>query len=880
MERGLASLDDIMSQQPLDQEHNSAGNVSGGNSGLSRAGITPASVLASLFGMLAMGILIQISDINIGITFASEHTVALPAVWTLAVFLLINAVFVALFRWRVLTRAELLCVLFTMVISAPLMSQGFWHRVVAILASNPQAGDFDKLDAMNDRLWPHGQNLLADQLSTNNPALTTSGDCRWERIAYDEGREAILPVLVNEKPGEVSWIRIRVPAGEDDRRTAVPGTPYIASALVHASDLSPLSAYHIRVYADDGGTFSEFLSESLGPKKTYLHRTGFRRVGKYGTKFPAGVRDHYTIEFGLTGPGRVVWSDPKIFSVSALEGLMKGRKIVSEQDYAATPVELRADLLARPERMWSLKGAAFWLKGYIPVADWAGPVVNWTLFVMIVLTGVFALNVIFRKLWLDGERFQLPMARIPAMLIDDEEDDAGKRWFPSIWRNRLMWAGFAVGLIWLLLKAWHFYNPRVPDLSVNVVLQDYFPNPAWGKMWEKWRFEIEGVILSLAVFMELSVLLSLVLGYIGFKSLFWIGELAGWTADPRFPHTEAQGIGAYLGYALILLILSRKYLAATIRAAFSRRSLGGVDDGTVYRWAYLALLAAIVGGGVWAAWQGISPASMVAFIVFLIAIGLVSSRLRAECGTPWGYFAPANLALFLGLLGGVWRFGPEAMIFAYMASFMLGPTVFFLIPGAQMELLGLGRSWRVPLRQLVICAMLGVLGGMLIGGWVFLSNAYSLGGESSPYTWAFSPKQWYFNAYNQDLAAANSRFLSDADGASGFDTRALSAVGIAGVISIVLTLLRQCFSGFWFHPIGFILSSTNFMYYAWGSVLTAWVLRGIVLRFGGAATVRDKLQPFFAGVFLGTCLGYLLLLLHGAYLQTLGITTLYPILTQ
>ena len=69
------------------------------------------------------------------------------------------------------------------------------------------------------------------------------------------------------------------------------------------------------------------------------------------------------------------------------------------------------------------------------------------------------------------------------------------------------------------------------------------------------------------------------------------------------------------------------------------------------------------------------------------------------------------------------------------------------------------------------------------------------------------------------------------------------------------------------------------MDYIWGSALTAWAVRSIVLRLGGAATVRNKLQPVFVGVFLGAVLAYLLLGIHAAYLRSIGIDKIYPILT-
>ena len=839
-------------------------------------GLTGRGIMACLLGMLGMGMLIQYSDVIVGVAFASEHTLALPAIWMLALLSALSGVIFLLRRSRLLSRAEMLCVVFCMLISAPLMTQGFWHRFVAIVATNPRAGDFEKLDAMNDRLWPHGPELLGTALSPGNAALSSSGDCRWELIEYDAGCRATLPVLVNSNREASACVRLRLPVSHDGGPGVVPAEPYIVSVLARATDLGPRSRYACRVYADDAREFTELFSSTQAPKVNFLHRTGFRRVGAYGVRFPDRAQHCYTLEFTLQGNGRVELALPKLFNVAALESIYKGRVLVTEQEHAAmTPAE-RAGTVVKPDRMWSLRGVEFLLSGYIPVRAWAGPVLLWTLFVLLYLSAILAINIILRRQWLDNERFLLPMSRIPAALIGEDGDDS-TRAMASIWTNRMMHLGFAVALAWMMLKVWHFYNPRVPDPGIRVALGQYFTDPSWGKMWDGWRFEVDGIFLSMCLFMELNVLLSLVVGYVLFRSQLWVGELTDLTLDKRFPYVDAQAMGAYLGYALILLVLARKYLRDTLRRAWHGERGHPSGEALSYRGAYLLLLGAIAVSMAWAYALGIPVGSQLCFFVALVAIGVVAARLRAECGTPWGYFGPANLAIILGVAGGVWRFGAEAMIFCYLASFMLGPTCFCLIPGAQMELLGLGRRWQVTPRHLVWCAVLGILGGMLIGGWVFLSNAYALGGDTLHYQWAVSPKSGFFNAYNLDLAAANAHLQMHT--ATGVPDPSWMVMSLSGAVAIGLTILRQCFAGFWFHPIGFVLGSTNFMDYIWGSALTAWVVRSLVLRLGGTATVRDRLHPLAAGLFLGTCAGYAVVVMLSAYLRSVGVEAVYPTLT-
>jgi hypothetical protein len=300
-----------------------------------------------------------------------------------------------------------------------------------------------------------------------------------------------------------------------------------------------------------------------------------------------------------------------------------------------------------------------------------------------------------------------------------------------------------------------------------------------------------------------------------------------------------------------------------------------------YRAALILLLLTFVGAAVWARTLGITVFGMLIFFLLLLTIGFVACRIRTECGTPWGYIVPGNLAAFMVIIGGVRAFGPEAILFCYVASFMVSPTVFFLIPGAQMEMIEWGRRWHVTPRHLFWAGLVGVLGGMVVGGWVFLSNSYALGGETSPYGWAYDTKWWYFFSYNQEMTKASNALLGAADQpAAGMDP-GWWAFGLSAGVTMLLTALRQVFAGFWFHPIGFMLGSTvgGFIEYVWGSLLAAWVIRFVVLKLGGAVTVREKLQPIFVGVFVGAALAYLCLGAHAVYLKSVGIDKIYPILT-
>jgi len=278
-------------------------------------------------------------------------------------------------------------------------------------------------------------------------------------------------------------------------------------------------------------------------------------------------------------------------------------------------------------------------------------------------------------------------------------------------------------------------------------------------------------------------------------------------------------------------------------------------------------------------WLGISVVAILIFFAFLLTIGLVAAKFRAECGLPFGYFTPYNAMLFIALLGGMSLFGANGMLLCLVASGFLTVSVFFYIPGTQMELLEYGRRYQIVPRHLIYTALLGALGGLFIGGWVFLSNAYALGGENIRYQWSFS-QDWFFWTYKTQLATADSKLVEGAAAVAGGIEPSTWAYIYGAVVTVVLAALRQVWSSFWFHPIGFVVGSSHLLSdWVWGSVLAACVIRFVVLKLGGAATVRNKLMPFCVGMFLGVVAVAIIFNIVAIILRSHGVERIYGTLT-
>jgi hypothetical protein len=732
----------------------------------------------------------------------------------------------------------------------------------------------------------------------------------WQETEYEEGVSALIPVLTNRSEGDVAWLRIRVPLEKNGEAFLTLGERYLLSVLARGRNMGAGAVLNCRVYNDDNSTFDveAFTEPRPSEKATSLHKKGFLRYGVYGTEFAHSVKDHIDVEFRLVGQRTLELADPKLMSVAAFESLFTGRQTISETEYQALRPCERAAYVVKPDSIWSLAGLRATLCGFIPVRDWRQPVVAWMAFISLLLLATFAVALIMRRQWVKNERYPLPISRIPLALlgVDDESGDSG--FLPAIWKNRMMWMGFGISFFWCLMRGWHAYNPNVPNMDINIALKPYFDAPSWGQMWNGVGFGVSAVVLSIAIFMELNVLLSLVIGFFLFRSLHWLGEANGWNIASagkygigQYPYADEQMISAYITYGVVTLFFTRKYLWEVIKKTFRLRDLSDRSDGSdtsdrsdeaepfSYRSAFLMLGVAFVGSVFWAEWVGVQPAGMLVLFGAMVLIGMVAMKLRAECGTPFAWFTPGT-RLLIPLLGGMAFFGARGTMLASWTS--LGMILLFIIPGLQMEFIEAARRLRIRSRHVFYTLAIGVAGGMLIGGWFFLSSMYGIGSNNAGFNYWFTARPWEFYPYIESERVADAAVAGAQQGASTpAGTAAASAKGGginpatwgyvgAAVATAGVTVLRQMFPGFWLHPIAVILGGTSdglgmMMYWSfnlWGSLLAAWAIRFTVLKLGGAAAVRNKLFPFFIGVFVAAVLAQMLVFGVNTYLYFFDIT--------
>jgi hypothetical protein len=175
---------------------------------------------------------------------------------------------------------------------------------------------------------------------------------------------------------------------------------------------------------------------------------------------------------------------------------------------------------------------------------------------------------------------------------------------------------------------------------------------------------------------------------------------------------------------------------------------------------------------------------------------------------------------------------------AFMARGYFPSTIAY-----QLEGLRLGQSAGMKRRDIVVALFGGLLIGYAMGAWTHLQAYYHYGANiieggtvQGGYRVQVARQEFQLLAgYTQRPAAPDvPRTIASS---SGF------------IVATILMLLRWKFLRFPLHPLGYGVA-TSYGYVLWGALLTAWVIKLIVLRLGGVRLYR-QLAPLFLGIAFG-----------------------------
>jgi hypothetical protein len=465
-------------------------------------------------------------------------------------------------------------------------------------------------------------------------------------------------------------------------------------------------------------------------------------------------------------------------------------------------------------RLWNLAAVVrAWL---VPLLAWLG--------VVLALAGLtLSFSVLARRAWTDHERLTFPVAQLPIEMISPS----------GLYAQRLFWVGFALTAALDTIQGLHTLMPVLPQINTRI---GYYVNPT-APPWDVFHLAVflYPFAVGLTYFVPLDLAFTLWLVALGWPFLAVARESMGLNPPTGNFYTLVgfQTAGVWLMIALLSVWKLLPFLRTAWEQACGRGDPEPAHGEPMsYRWAFgvLFVSALAVVGFLWLAGMTLWIAVAWLLLYFLIAAALI--RMRAELGPPGHDFHNT---------------GPEQLIVATVGSLSIRPrdltllTLFFWLTrkeGARfspqfLEGFRIGRAFKTRLNQVMWAQLLALVVGMVSAYVIYVYLAYKGQIPTAQYagmTWEALPG-WLEQPRPPNLAA-------------------LREVAIGAGVTLALTLLRLRFLGFPLHPVGLAVGTTFMMQYLWFSVLTGWLLKGLILRYGGRRLYQRGI-PLFAGLIVG-----------------------------
>jgi hypothetical protein len=472
-----------------------------------------------------------------------------------------------------------------------------------------------------------------------------------------------------------------------------------------------------------------------------------------------------------------------------------------------------------------------YLRAWLPVA------LIWVGFTGALVFTMLCINAILRKQWTEYERLTYPVIQIP-LQITNPQSFAPRT---GLFSNRLFWIGFFLAVSMDTVNSLNVYFPAIPTILTPGRGQSYYNVADW---WTQKPWNAVGwtavafypFVIGMGMLMPLDFLFSC-----WFFFIFWkfekIGSVAlAWDADARFPYENNQAFGAYMMFCLFSLWLSRNYLIQVARCALGRPStLDDRDEPIRYRG---ALLGIVVGMGILVGFStaiGMGPWLAILFFLIYFALAVAITRMRAELGTP---------------MHDLHFTGPDWILSETLGQHVLTPgqltafSLFFWFNRAyhphpmphQLEAFKLAEQSRSDYRKWFWAMTLFSLVAAFVAFWAILHLMYVYGARAKSAA-TFGPE-----AYDRlDTWLKAPRFGS-------FPATMAIVVGFS--TALFLQAMRVRFAWWPFHPLAYAVSSSFGMALIWLPLFIAWVLKVIILRYGGRLGFQRSL-PFFLGLIIG-----------------------------
>jgi hypothetical protein len=472
---------------------------------------------------------------------------------------------------------------------------------------------------------------------------------------------------------------------------------------------------------------------------------------------------------------------------------------------------------------------------------WIGPILWWTAFLTVLCFVMLCLNTLLRRQWTQYEKLAYPLVMLPLEMVNPRT---------QLFKTRLFWGGVCLAASLELWNGLAYLYPSIPRLPLKRFdsaqdINTYLTSPPWNAL-SNISFTPYPIGIGLGMLLPVDLLFSTWFFTWAWRLIPVFGAMYGYNREGGgFPYQEPQGFGAYLGVAIAALWVSRRQFLALWRGLWDRRNdLGDAHEPLPYRWAVLGIAVGSVAIFLFCRACGMTPVMIVAFFGLYLLISVSITRMRAEFGPP-AHDLQAS--------------GPDNTIPLAMSSAQISRpdlTMFSMFYGfnrayrshpmpIQLEGFKIGERLGGNYRALFGAMMLAVVFGALCAFWADLDQSYRYGAAEKM---APPNVQLIFGSEPWNRMQGWLQSPSSPGHQMAYRFNVLIGIGV----TLLLSALRLRYAQFPLHPVGYAVSGDWAMSLLWTSLFIAWIIKVLLLRYGGLRAYRHFL-PFFLGIVLGEC---------------------------
>lgn len=458
---------------------------------------------------------------------------------------------------------------------------------------------------------------------------------------------------------------------------------------------------------------------------------------------------------------------------------------------------------------------------------WVRPALLWSGFSLVLFFVMLCLNTFFRRNWVEEAKLSFPIVQLPLEMTSPKR---------PIFRDKLLWIGFAVAFILDAANGFHEIYPQIPALTGERGAATDLGRMIHSRPWNAigWTpLNVYPFVVGITFFVPVDLSFSMWFFYIMWKLLNIFSSAVGWGDLPHAPWIKEQSFGAYMAVAAFSLWASRRAIRQAVTSVFGDREVDDSGEPMPYPWAMIGAIGGFVALVIFCQQAKMSIVPAVAFLVLYLLISIAVSRIRAELGSPVHdlHFIGPQVMMTEALGAGVFRKNTLIM-FAFMHSITRAHRSHPM--PHQIEGMKLADEAHLSQRGLAAAMMLAAAVALLVG-WPVLLDAFFReggGGYSSKGREAFSLlERWLINP-----------------GDPNWFTMGAMVWGLG--MTLFLTWMRTRYVWWIFHPAGYAVSGSWSMALFAPSILVSWLAKTLILRYGGMSAFAPA-STFFLGLILG-----------------------------